>query len=92
MTEFCAPRAKTYTFTFDENKEPKKPGGTKKCVIKNDLNFDNYKDSVLKNKIIFRSQQRFRSDHHNVFTKEINKVAINSNDGKRIQDFDGITT
>ena len=92
MTEFCAPRAKTYTFTFDENKEAKQAKCAKKCVIKNDLKFDNYKDSVLKNKIILRSQERFRSDHHNVFTKEINKVAINSNDGKRIQDFDGITT
>ena len=76
----------------DENKEAKKAEGTKKCVIKNDLKFDNYKDSVLKIKIILRSQQRFRSHHHNVFREEINKVAINSNYDKRIQDFDGITT
>ena len=41
---------------------------------------------------MLRSQQRFKSDHHNVFTKEINKVATRSNDDKRIQDFDGITT
>ena len=41
---------------------------------------------------MLRSQQRFKSDHHNVFTKEINKVAARSNDDKRIQDFDGITT
>ena len=70
----------------------KKAKGTKKCVIKNDLKFDDYKDSALKNKIILRSQQRFKSDHHNVFTEEINKVAISSNDEKRIQDFDRITT
>ena len=70
----------------------KKAKGTKKCVIKNDLKFDDYKDSALKNKIILRSQQRFKSDHHNVFTEEINKVAISSNDDKRTQDFDGITT
>ena len=75
-----------------EIKEKKKAKGTKKCVIKNDLKFDDYKDSALKNKIILRSQQRFKSDHHNVFTEEINKVAISSNDDKRIQDFDGITT
>ena len=70
----------------------KKAKGTKKCVIKSDLKFDDYKDSALKNKIILRSQQRFKSDHHNVFTEEINKVAISSNDDKRIQDFDGIIT
>ena len=70
----------------------KKAKGTKKCVIKNDLKFDDYKDSALKNKIILRSQQRFKSDHHNVFTEEIKKVAISSNDDKRKRDFDGIIT
>ena len=95
MTEFCAPRAKTYTFKYDDNdktKEKKKVKGTKKCVIKNDLKFEDYKDSVLKNKIILRSQQRFKSDHHNVFTEELNKITISSNDHETLQDFDGITT
>ena len=73
-------------------KEKKKANGTKKCVIKNDLKFEDYKNSTLKNETITRSQQRFKSDHHNVFTEEINKVAISSNDDKRTQDFDGITT
>ena len=97
MTEFCAPRAKTYAFRHyddEENKrkEKKKTKGTKKCVIKNDLKFDDCKMSTLKNETITRSQQRFKSDHHNVFTEEINKVAISSNDDKRIQDFDRFTT
>ena len=96
ITEFCAPTAKTYSVShYDENgeiREMKKAKGTKKCVIENDLKFDDYKDSVLKNKIILRSQLRFRSDHHKVSTEEVNKVAISSNDDKRIQDFDGITT
>ena len=97
MSEVCASQAKTYAFRhYDDEankiKEKKKAKGTKKCVIKNDLKFHDYKDSVLRKKIILRSQQRFKSDHHNVFTEEINKVAISSNDDKRIQDFDGITT
>ena len=53
---------------------------------------DDYKDSVLKNKTILRKQLRFKSDHHNVFTEEINKIGISSNDDKRLQTFDGITT
>ena len=98
MTEFCAPRAKTYAFRHydddegEKRKEKKKANGTKKCAIKNDLKFEDYKKSTLKNETITRSQQRFKSDHHNVFTEEINEVAISSNDDKRIQDFDGITT
>ena len=39
-----------------------------------------------------RSQLRFKSDHHNVYTEEVNKIAINSNDDRRLQTFDGITT
>ena len=85
ITEFCAPRAKTYAFNDDDNKETKR-------VIENDLKPEDYKDSVLKNKTIIKSQQRFKSHNHNVFTEEINKIAISSNDEKRIQDFNGITT
>ena len=54
--------------------------------------FDNYKDSLFNNKIIPKSQQRFKSDHHRVYTEEVNKTALSSNDEKRIQTFDGITT
>ena len=39
-----------------------------------------------------RSQLRFKSDHHNTYTEEINKIALNNtNDDKRLQIFDGIT-
>ena len=41
---------------------------------------------------ISRSQQRFRSDHHKVYTEEVNKIALTSNDDKRIQRFDRVTT
>ena len=34
---------------------------------------------------ILRSQQRFKSDHHTIFTENINKAAITSNDNKRLQ-------
>ena len=54
--------------------------------------FENYKDSLFNDKIILRSQQRFRSDHLNVYTEEVNKIALSSNDDKRIQTFDKITT
>ena len=64
----------------------------KKCIIKRKLMFENYKDSLFNNKIIMWSQLRFNSDHHDVYTEKVNKIALNSNDDKRIQTFDGITT
>ena len=54
--------------------------------------FDNCKESLFDDKIIVRSQQRFRSDHHKVYTEEVNKIALSSNDDKRIRTFDKVTT
>ena len=54
--------------------------------------FKNYTDFLLKDKIILKSQQRFKSDYHNVYTKQINKIALSSNDDKRLQTFDKIST
>ena len=53
--------------------------------------FENYKDSLFNNNTILRSQLRFKSDLHNVYTEEVNKVALNSSDDKRLQTFDRIT-
>ena len=54
--------------------------------------FENYKDSLFNNKTILKSKKRFESYHHKVYTEEINKIALSSNDDKRLQTFDGITT
>ena len=62
----------------------------KKCVIKRRLNSDDYKDCLLNNKIILKSQQRFKSERHDVYTEEINTIALSSNHDKRLQTFDRI--
>ena len=77
--------------TDDDGKE-KKAKGTKKCVIKRELMFENYKDCLFNGEVILKSQQRFKSDHHKVYTEEVNKIALSSNDDKRLQTFDGIET
>ena len=33
LKEFCAPRAKTYSYLMDDNSEKKKAKGTNKCII-----------------------------------------------------------
>ena len=92
MTEFIALRVKAYAYLLDDDSELKKAKGTKKCIIKRELTFKSYKDSLLNNEIVIKSQHRFRSDHHKVYTEEVNKIALSSNDDKRIQTFDRITT
>ena len=83
MTEFVALRPKTYSYLTVDCKEDKKAKGTKKCVIKRRRKFGDYKDCLLNNEIILKSQQRFKSERHDVYTEEINKIALRSNDNKR---------
>ena len=90
ITEFVALRPKTYSYLTDDDKNVKKAKGTKKCVIKRILKFNDYKNCLFKNEIILKSQQRFKSEAHCVYTEEINKVALSSNDDKRLQTFDRI--
>ena len=90
MKGFAGLRAKTYLMYNDS--ETKKAKGTKKCVIKRRLMFENYTDCLFNNKTILKSQQRFKSDHHNGYTEQFNKISLSSNDDKRLQKFDKITT
>ena len=85
MTKVVAFRAKTYSFLNDDFTDDdyeknrivnKKAKVTKKC----------------ENKVLYRSQQIFRSDHHKVYTEEVNKMALSSNDDKRIQTFNKVAT
>ena len=92
MTEFCALTAKRYAYRLDDDTEIKKAKGTKKCIVKRELMFENYRDALFNDKIIIRSQQRFRSYNHKVCTEEVNKIALSSNNDKRIQTFDKVTT
>ena len=82
MTEFVALSPKTYSYLTDDCKEDKKTKGTKKCVIKRRLKFNDYKDCLLNNNIILKSQQRFKSERHDIYTEEINEIALSSNDDK----------
>ena len=59
---------------------------------KKKIEFNDYKDCLLNNKVVLKSQQRFKSERHDVYTEEVNKIALSSNDDKRLQTSDKITT
>ena len=77
---------------MENDSEMKKAKGIKRRVRKRKLMFENYKDSLFNNETILKSQVRFKSDHHNAYTEEVNKIALNSNDDKRLQTFDRVAT
>ena len=92
LTEFVALRAKTYAYiqlNEDKLEKHKRAKGTKKCVIKKHFNFDLYKKALFNNKTIRCTQQRFKSDYHNICTQTVHKSSLDNDDGKRIQSHDG---
>ena len=82
ITEFFALRPKAYSYLYDDCNERKKSKGTKRCVIKQNLMFQNFKDGLFNGKTIYRLQQRFKSYNHDVYTEQVNKTALSSNDDK----------
>ena len=94
MTEFVTLRAKLYAYRKLDNKEDKGCKGIKKCIVKNTISFNDYKNCLLdvNSKSIYRSQLMFRSNKHEIHTVEVNKVALNRDDDKRIVKKDGIST
>ena len=92
IMEFVTLRPKTYSYLINDSKEDKKAKGTKKCIIKRMIKFNDYKNCLLKDEVILKSQQRFISKKHNVYTENINKIALSNNDDKRIVSSDKITS
>ena len=92
ITEFIALRPKIYSYLTDNDKIDKKAKGTKKCVIKKMIKFDDYKKCLLNDEIILKSQQRFISTKHDVCTEDVNKIALSNDDDKRIVSSNKITS
>ena len=92
ITEFVTLRPKNYSYLTDDGKEDKKAKGTKKCIIKKMIKFNDYKKCLLNDEVVFKSQQRFISNKHDVYTENINKIALSNDDDKRIVSSDKITS
>ena len=69
-----------------------KAKGTKKCVIKKMIKFDDYKKCLLNDEVILKSQQRFISNKHDVYTENVNKIALSNDGDKRIVSSNKITS
>ena len=92
ITEFVALRPKAYLYITNDVIEMKKAKGTKKCVVNKMLRFEDYKKCLFSNGKVLKSQQRFKSENHEVYTENINKIALSCDDDKRIVTSDRITS
>ena len=92
ITEFVALRPKAYSYITNDFIEMKKAKGTKKCVVNKMLRFEDYRKCLFENGKVLKSQQRFKSENHEVYTENINKITLSCDDDKRIVTSDRITS
>ena len=92
IKEFVGLRAKLYSYKMDEGKENKKCKGVKKQVVEENITHEDYKTCLLTGKEILRKQNILRSYEHEVYTEEVNKIALSAADDKRYILSDGIVT
>ena len=92
MTKFVGLRSKTYAYLIDDFEEIKKNNGVKMCLVETEIKFNYYTDCLVNKNIILKSQQRFKSELYNVYTEEVNKIALSSNDDERVWTSDKMTS
>ena len=92
ITEFVALGPKAYLYITNNFIEMKKAKGTKKCVVNKMLRFKDYKKCLYYNGKVLKSQQRFKSENHVVYTESINIIALSCDDDNRIVTSDRITS
>ena len=56
------------------------------------IEFNDYKNCLINGGVVLKSQQRFKSKGHDVYTENINKITLSSNDDKRLIASDKITS
>jgi hypothetical protein len=92
IEEFVGLRAKLYSYKMFEGKENKKCKGVKKNVVENTITHNDYYNTLFSRKDQYRTMNVIRSYGHEMYTEHINKIALSSNDDKRVIQEDGIHT
>ena len=92
IKEFVGLRAKLYSFVMDDGEETKKCKGIKKQVVESSIRHEDYKTCLTTGKEQLRKQNILRSYNHEVYTEEVNKIALSALDDKRYILSDGMHT
>ena len=92
IKEFVGLRAKLYSYKMDEGEESKNCKGVKRQVVTTSITHEDYKTCLRTGKEQLRKQNILRSYEHEVYTEEVNKVALSAQDDKRYILSDGVHT
>ena len=92
ITHFVGLRPKLYSFKVEESSTTRKCKGVKKAVVKKKIEFEDYVRCLFTGEKQMRSMNIIRSENHEIFSKEVNKVALSGEDDKRILCKDKVNT
>ena len=92
IAEYIGLRPKLYSVLRADEQLIKKAKGVKKCVIKKQINFENYKDTLSNKQKYTHKMNKLRSKHHNIYGLTENKTTLSPLDTKRYIAPDGIMT
>ena len=96
ITHFVGLSSKLYSYLMEikygkngklkepEEDEIRKAKGVKKNVIKKSLTFEDYKKCLFSEEKVLQEMNIIRSKNHDIYSMNVNKVALSSNDDKRI--------
>ena len=84
ITHFIGLRPKLYSFKIEEGKNVKKCKGIKKSVVSKGITFEHYFDCLFTGEKQMRSMKIIRSNFHDIYSKEVNKIALSCEDDKRL--------
>jgi hypothetical protein len=107
MNEIACLRAKQYAFSVEKSErlkslenqlqlcdgnEKKRLKGISKTIVKKEIKFDDYKNSLLKNGSKRHKQYQINSKNHNMYLNKVNKKSLTPFDDKRYILEDNVTT
>ena len=92
ITHFIGLRPKLYSFKIEDGKNVKKCKGIKKSVVSKGITFEHYFDCLFTGEKQMRSMKVIQSKYHDIYSKEVNKIALSCEDDKRLVQINKVDT
>ena len=92
ITYFVGLRPKLYSCKIQETKEVRKCKGIKKNVVKKAIEFADYVQCIFFGEKQMRTIKIIRGENHDIYSNEVNKIALSNEDDKRMVIEDKVKT
>lgn len=92
LLEFVGLRSKMYANRVEGENVIKKSKGVKKSVVDTEITFEDYKTCLESENDQYRTMNLIRSYKHDLYSVELNKIALSARDDKRYIMQDNVQT